>query len=300
MGRDLDSQWVHLLAHNRRNQPGSASPSSDAGGNRHVRSRSSATNYFTLLSASEDGSNAGRPYTNHRRQGNSPGITARDMDSSWVAWFTERWHQRQLADTPDSTLEEAHTSNPSFHAFSNTLSPSETQQLQMQNISLPQNLENTFTSHTAPTTASAVPSSVATSPWPSPSNDMGDSDIDSLDAFNELLTGFCSALPFDPSNQPANDYADTCRPAGINERDFTWLEEQHAFPFDMSDESAISSPASKRSRDEYTGDYTVEGQTHLENITNKKRKVSHPWANHPEISSPFSSCMIQSTPESIS
>ncbi|KAL8719383.1 MAG: hypothetical protein Q9225_003613 [Loekoesia sp. 1 TL-2023] len=252
-----------------------------------MRSRSSATNYFTLLSASEDGSNDGRSFANHRKPSNISGLTTRDMNSSWAAWSTERWHQRQLANMPDRTLqEEAHTSEHPFHNVNKTLSPSESQQLQIQRLSLPQDPGNALISNTATTTASAVPSSVGTiSPWPSPSNNISDSDTDGLDAFNELLSGFCSTLPFDQTNTQVNGAAAPSTTTGLD-GDFAWLDEQRAFPLDINTDSGISSPGSKRSRDDYTSDHTAEGQTHLENI-NKKPKTSHPWYECLEPPSPI-------------
>ena len=281
MGRDTDSKWVEWLALSRRNSPGStfgASPSipSPSSPSKASSTRSSATSYFALLSANEDGSNDGRSSSaNHKQNGNISGSTTRDMDSSWVAWFTERGHQCQLVDMPEIRREKSHGSDRSFLNMNKTLSPTETQQPQMQRYSLPQDPE---TSNTATTTASAVSISVGTTtPLPSPLDNHWDSNIDSLDT--ELLSTFWSPLPFDPTNTQANEAAGPCATAGLDDGDFTWLDEQHAFPFHLSEESGKSSAGSKRSREEYSGDYTNDGQTHLESITNKKQRICHPWTN---------------------
>ena len=309
MGRDPDSKWVHWLALSRRNNPDSTSStlssspsssslskaSSNIGDSRPLRSRSSATSYFALLSASEDGSNEGRSFAKHKQHGNVSGLTTRGMDSSWVAWFTERWHQHQLAEMPDKMMQEqAHSSEQSFLNINKTLSPSESQQLQMQRNSLPQDPENAAVFNTATTTASAVASSVGgTSPLSSPLNDLLDSDIDSLGTLTELRSSFYSALPFDSTNTQANRAAEPGATAGFDDGDLTWLEEQHAFPLSIGDESGQSSPRSKRSREGYPGDYTNDGRTHRENITNKKQKIFHSWPNRLETSSPFPSSMLR-------
>lgn len=307
MGRDPDSKWVHWLALSRRNNPGSmsgtlsssSSPSSPSKASSKIsdgkplRSRSSATSYFALLSANGDGSNDGRSFANHKQYGNVSGLTTRDMDSSWVASFTEHWHQRQCADMPEKMVQEkAHSLEQPFLNINKTLSPSETQQLQMQTNSLPQDPENGVVSNTATTasTAPAVSSSVGiTSPLPSPLNNLLDSDIDSLGTFTEFLSSFYCALPFDATDTQANGAAAPCATAGLDYGDLTWLEEQHAYPLNTSDVLGGSSPTSKRSREGYPGDYTNDGQTHLENVTNKKQKTFHPWTNRLETSSPFSS-----------
>ena len=312
MGRDPDSKWVHWLALSRRNTPGSmldtlssnsfpsslSKASSNIGDSRPLRSRSSATSYFDLLSANEDGSIDSRPFANHKQHGNASGLTTRNMDSSWVAWFTERWHQRQLANMPDEVMQgKTHSSEQSSLNINKALSPSETQQLQMQKTGLPRDPENAVVSNiTTTTTASAIPNSMeATCPLASPSNNLLDSDIDSLDTFTELLSNFCSALPFDPANTQANEAAELCATAGLDDGDLTWLEEQHAFPLSISDESGKSSPTSKRSREEYPGEYTNDVQSHLENTTNKKQRIFHPWTNRLETSSPFPSSVLRPT-----
>ena len=309
MGRDPDSKWVHWLALSRLNNTGSifgtlssssfpsslSKASSNIGDSTSLRSRSSATSYFALLSANEDGSNDGRSFANHRYHGHVSSLITRNIDSSCVAWFTERGHQRQLADMPDKMRQEkAHCSEQSFLDINKTLSSSETWPLQMQKNSLPQDRENAAVSNTAVTTASPASSSVGTtSPLPSPSNNLWDSDIDSLGTFDELLSGFCSALPFDSTNTQANGAAGPCATAGLDDGDLTWLEEQLAFPLNTSDELGKSSPASKRSREVYPGDYTNDGQPHRENITNKKQKTLHPWTNRLDTSSPFSSIVLR-------
>ena len=290
MGRDTDSKWVEWLASSRRNSPGSAcgasSISSPSSPSKASSTRSSATSYFALLSANEDGSNDGRSsFANHKQHCNISGSTTRGMDSSWVAWFTEHGHQGRFTDMPDQIMrEKGHGSERSFLNINKTLSPTETQQLQMQRYSLPQDPE---ISNTATTTASAVSVSMGTtSPLPSPSDNLWDSNIDGLGT--DLLSTFWSALPFDPTNTQADEAAGPCATAGLDDGDFSWLEEQHAFPFNRSEESGKSSPGSKRSREEYPGDYTDHGRTQLETIANKKQRIYHPWTNPLEKSSPFS------------
>ena len=312
MGRDADSQWVHWLALSRHNKPASMSgtlssgpfpsspskASSNIGDSKPLRPRSSATNYFALLSANEDGHHDGRSFTNHKQHGNVSGLTTRDMDSSWVAWFTEREHQHQLADVTETLMRErARSFEQSFlNNNDKSLPPSGIQQLQLQSNSRPQGPENAVLSNTATTTsASAGFGSVGTtSPLPFSVNNFLDSDIDSLDTFSELLSGFGPALPSEPSNIQANGAAGPCDTDGFDDGDFTWLEAQHACPLSISDESGLSSPNSKRSREEYPGGYpTNDGQTLLEGITtSKKQKFVHPWAGRLDTSSPSSSSVL--------
>ncbi|MCJ1387244.1 hypothetical protein MMC18_000084 [Xylographa bjoerkii] len=274
-------------------------PSSYIGDSRPLRSRSSATSYFALLSANEDGSNDGESFANHKPRGSTSGLTPRDMQSSWVAWFTERWHKHQLADMPDNMVQEkAPGTEQSFLNINKTLTTSEAQQLQMQKHYLPRDPEYAVVSNPATTTtASTVVSSVGTtSPLPSPSDNLLDFDVDSLDTFSELLSNFCSTLPFDATKTQAHGAAGPCGTTGLNDGDFTCLEEQHTFPLHMSDESGNTSPTSKRSREGYPGDYTNDDQAQLENITNitsKKQKTLHSWNHHPETLSPFSSNVLR-------
>ncbi|KAL8835900.1 MAG: hypothetical protein Q9170_003127 [Blastenia crenularia] len=285
MGRDLDSQWVNLLALNRRSNPPAVKPkpSPNIADSKHLRSRSSATNYFALLSASEDGSNGSRSLANPKNHGNVPTSAMRDMDSSWVAWFTERWQERQLGDLPDGMMQEqAHASEQQpFLDINKTLAPSEPQQMQMHKYSLPQDLEDTMTfNNTVTPTPSAISSSGGTtSSIPSPSNNLCDFDIDSLDTFTELLSNFCTASPFDPTTTQADGTAGTGVTAGLSDEDFTWLEGQQPHPPTMNDESGKSSPSSKRNRDEYAGDHMNDGQAQLGVLTNKKQRMLCPGTN---------------------
>ncbi|KAL8934749.1 MAG: hypothetical protein Q9216_005753 [Gyalolechia sp. 2 TL-2023] len=321
MGKDLDSQWVHLLALNRRNINGStlSKPPPKTGDRKHARSRSSATSYFALLSASEHGTGAGRTVASNQKHSTVPGMTTRDMDSSWVAWFTERWQQRQLVDDipAGSTLLQEQAEQPFLDLSQKSLPHPETRQPQVQRYNLPhhqQDQEDTRGfNHTTPET-SAISSNSAgtTSPLPSPSNPQLDVDIDGLDTFTELLSNFCTASPFHPIPALANGSSSSSS-AGAGQgpgaggpttaavlddgSEFTWLEEQPHNPFSgmhMSDESGLSSPASKRGREEYHhGDFTVDGgggggQHHqLDNVVNKKQKVlHHPTSDWFDVPSP--------------
>ncbi|KAI4169801.1 MAG: hypothetical protein LQ343_005450 [Gyalolechia ehrenbergii] len=290
MGKDLDSQWVHLLARNRRNINGStlSKASPYTGDRKHARSHSSATSYFALLSASGHGSNAGRTFANHQKHGNVPGITIRDMDSSWVAWFTERWQERQLVDDmPVKTMQEQ--GEQPFLDIPETLPHPETRRMQMQRNNLTQDQEDLLGfNHTTPPTSAISSSSAGTaSPLPSPPNAQLDIDIDGLDTFNELLSNFCTATSLPPIPALANRSSAGVPTTVLDDGDFTWLEEQpNTFPIHMSDESGVSSPVSKRSREEYHGDYTTDGQHQREIVTSKKQKVLHPKTDWFDLPSP--------------
>lgn len=294
MGRDTDSKWVQWLALSRRNNPGSTfatSPSSSSPSSPYKGSstRSSATSYFALLSAKEDGSNHGRSsFANHKQHGHVSGSTTHDIEPSWVTRPSERWHQGQLSDMPDQiTREKSNGSERSFLNIDKILSPTETQQLQMQRYNLPQDPENAVELSTATTTASAVSISVgATSPLPSPLDPLWDSEIDSLGT--ELLSNLCSVLPIDPIDTQEKEAAGPCATVGLDDGDFTWLEGQHAFAFNMSGDLGELNPGGKRGYEEYPGGHTNDGQIHLESVTNKKQKFSHPWTSRLETSSSFS------------
>ena len=302
-GRNPDSKWVHWLTSSRRNSPrarrgtlsSSASPasrsraSSTISDNRHIRSRSSATSYFALLSANEDACHDCKPYSNPKQNSHGLGLTAQDMDSSWLSWFNDRWDQRQLPDMPDKMVQDQ-----SFLNHNKTSSPSEIQPPHMQQFCLPQ---DSAVSGTAAT--STVPSSVGTtSPWLSPSNVPLELDIDSLDNLNELLSNTTSTIPYDPTISQANGAAGTYATAGGLDGDFTWLDEQQAFPLNIKDEPGrATSPSSvKRGCEDFLGDFLDDGaQTHVDDITNKKQKTFHSWANHLETSSPFPCATFQAT-----
>lgn len=303
-GRDPNSQWVHWLASSRLNSPRSkcgtlsSSPSSSSrsrassqiGDSKHLASCSSATSYFALLSANEDGCHDGRPSANPKQNGNTSGLNMQDTDSSWVAWFNECWDQQRLPDIPDKTVQEgAPPSEQCFLDLSKTMSPSEIQQLQMQRHSLPQDSHNALVSNTTTANSSAVRSPVGTtttSPWASPSTQFWDSDIDCLDNLTESLLNFSSTSPFDPISTPANGVAEPCATAGLD-GDFAWLGEQDAFPLNLNDELGKSSPSSKRGREAYSPDCTNDCHTHLDDIASKKQKTFHQWAKHFETSSQF-------------
>ena len=281
MERDPNSKWVHWLAHSRRSGIDSTldtmssnslpsslfQSSSNAGDCKLLPSRSITTSYFALLSANEHGFGDGRLCANRDKQhGNNPRLTARDVDSSWVAWFAERWHQRQPADISDGIVQEkAHSPEQPFRNINKTLSsPTEIRKLKPQN-NLSPGPENSVISDTD-TATSAVPSSEgAINPLPSPLINLWDFDIDSLST--EFLPDFDS---FGSTNTPANGACATAMP---NDGDLTWLEEPHAFPFNISDESKGTSHTSKRIREEYPGDYTTEGQAGLEYNANKKQRI---------------------------
>lgn len=169
MGKDLDSKWVHWLALRRGNNPDSllssspfpsslskaSSPSSNL-----MFSRSSATSYFSLLSADDSRSFANRKM----HQGNAFGLTTQDMDSLWVACFMKRWNQHHVADVPDKTMQ-------AIHGLS-----SEGQELQPETI----------------TTATQSVNTMGTTSFLPSLDVLMDSDIDTTLTFPDLQ------LPFDP------------------------------------------------------------------------------------------------------
>ena len=284
MGRDPISKWVHWLAHSRRNgthspldtMPSNPLPSSlfqsssSAGDCKLLPSRSITTSYFALLSANEHGFGDGRRCANRGKQhGDNQRVTARDVDSSWVACFAERWHQRQRADISDETVQgKAPSPGQSFRNGKKTQSsPTETQKLKPQR-NLSPGPENAVISDTDTATSPtpAVPSSEGPiNPLPSSVFNLWDFDIDSLST--EFLPDFET---FGSTNTPANGACATTMP---NSGELTWFDEPQAFPFNISDESKRASSANKRIHEEYRGDYTSEGQTGLECNANKKQRM---------------------------
>ena len=150
---------------------------------------------------------------------------------------------------------------------------------------------------TATTTSTQnLPSSAAfADPLPSSSlSNFLEPDIESLGNFNELLSDFSSALPFDLALTQSDPASGLYAPTGaFDDADLTWLEEQHAHPTDTNDESGKSTPASKRSREEYPGEFIPEGLSQLDDIASKKQKVFHPWVNGIETSPPYSSSALK-------
>lgn len=290
MGRDPDSKWARWLALSRQDGPGSAfdtcsssspaslsSASPNIGNNIPLRPHSSATSYFALLSTNQNGSIDGKSFANNKQHGNVSGLTSRNMDSSWVAWFTERWHQGQLVDVSDRiNQEKAHNSEQSLLDSNRIQLPFENQRLPTQKSNISQDPENGAVSSTPLTTASVISSSAGiSSTWPSPSSNFLNADIDSLDAFTELLPNFDSTFPFDPTNAQANGAEGSYNMTEFDDADLVWLEEQHEFPPNLSDESRISSPSNKRGREGYHGNYINDHQNQLEDLTNKKQKMFH-------------------------
>lgn len=256
MGKDLDTQWVHLLAVNRSNINGFTLPKASSHSNdrkRHVRSRSSVTNYFALLSASEHGSNAGRSPAYNQKASIVPSMTTRDMDSSWVAWFTERWQQRQLVDDIPGggrTFSDHTSSELPFpknrtlphHSQPHPESQQQNQQQQQQQIQRHNNQDQDdsllFNHHNTPPTT-AISSARTTSPVPTNL----DLDIENLDTF---LSNFCTGSSFPPvpalthnsssASTSNNSNSIPHQPSTTNLVDdgaFTWLEDaqqpQHPF-----------------------------------------------------------------------
>lgn len=175
MGKDPDSKWVHWLALRRGNSPDSllssspfpssfsktSSPSSNP-----MFPRSSATSYFSLLSADDSRSFANRKM----HQGNAFGLATQDMDSLWVACFRKRWNQHHAADVPDKAMQ-------AIHGLS-----SEGQELQPATV----------------TTASQSVNTMGTTSFLSSLNallDQSDIDIDTTLTFPDLQ------LPFDSTTQ---------------------------------------------------------------------------------------------------
>ena len=284
MGRDPISKWIHWLAHSRRSEIDSTldtmssnslpsslfQSSSNAGDCKLLPSPSITTSYFALLSANDHGFGDGRICANRGKQhGNNQRLTARDVDSSWVAWFAERWHQRQPADVSDEVVQEnAHSPEQPFRIGKKTLSsPTETQRPKPQN-NLSPGPENAviYDTATATSSTSAVPTSEEPiNPLPSSLSNIWDFDIDSIST--EFLPDLDS---FGSTNTPANEACATAMP---NDGDLTWLEEPRAFPFNISDESKRASSTNKRIHEEYPGDYTTEGQTGLDCNANKKQRI---------------------------
>ena len=290
MGRDPNFKWVHWLALSRRNGPGSMSteasspdpfppacfqPSPYVGDSKSLRS--STTGYFALLSAGEKSSNDDATiFACRKHQGSVPSWSTRDMDSSWVAWFTGRCHQRQLPDIYHEPLqEEARNSYQSFPNVNNTPLPTDVSQD-----------PGTIATMTAPAVSS---SEGMTSPLRSPLSSLWDMDIDSLST--EFLPDLCSASPFDLTDIQAYGAERPCATAWPDGGDFAWLEEQQALPLNLDDEPGNSGSASKRTREEYSGDYANDDQSPLKSIMNKKQRIIHPQTSRLESSSPYSSNM---------
>ncbi|GFF49075.1 hypothetical protein IFM51744_06990 [Aspergillus udagawae] len=243
MGRDPNSRWVQWLALTRRNNPAClsgavSSPTSSTsslpmacsnlGDSGRVRSRSSATSYFALLSAAADA---------HQRQdgrkqhySGSGTSTAGHMDSSWVAWLNERSLQLQgggpVGDPMQSMPCTGHyASKPPVQSPccfpDSTAMPSSPFHI------------SAFTTPTPPSMDSG-----AETPFPSPLAPLTDADLDALSQqfpdFPDTPDGFpvcftdsvAETDPFDPAELGA----------GL----LTWLDEQHAFAFDLGEDAPVS------------------------------------------------------------
>lgn len=293
MRRDPDSKWVQL-ARTRRNNPGlmsgnstptstlSTSASSrsitppnikDAG---HLRSRSSATSYFALLSAAEDANRDGRSHPNQKQHHGRP--SSRHMDSLWASWYN--CNQRPSTNlSDDMILETPSSSTQPFVNFNHSRAPSETPSLQMS--------ENTIGTTTASSTSSTNPPSTistsvrATSPLQSSPVAFLDANIDGLNTFPE----FSSTFPFDLNDSTTNATFD---PAELDAGLLTWLDQQPPLPFGPNDETNTSSPTSKRGLETYPQDSAKAGTISLDHETAKKQKIFHSWTEGVETSLPFS------------
>ncbi|EAW12214.1 uncharacterized protein ACLA_061760 [Aspergillus clavatus NRRL 1] len=262
MGRDPDSRWVQWLALTRRNNPTSLSGtvsscsstsslpinSSNLSDSGRLRSRSSATSYFALLSAADAQDARAQHHHAHKHSGSGTG--PRYMDSSWVAWFNERGQRQDMTDEP------LHTTHP-FHAGSNTY-PESSLQMQAQSY-LPETTTglppSAFLNPT--TTPSAVSSICTATPFPSPlAGGVMDTDMDALQRqfadYPPFPVNFTDGVPpFDPAELDA----------GL----LTWLDEQHAFAFSVEEPAACPG---KRSLEGFPADVAVDH-------TGKKQKVYH-------------------------
>ncbi|PYH43120.1 uncharacterized protein BP01DRAFT_403101 [Aspergillus saccharolyticus JOP 1030-1] len=282
MGRDPDARWVQWLALTRRNNPaslssGALSPSSlstasqpmacsnlnNSGGGR-VRSRSSATSYFALLSAAEDAHQ--HQHQHHKQQyyhgGATPVPTSRHLDSSWVAWLNDRQQQRQGG----SALGDA--SAAAAAAASGTVGPQQQQQQYCYNPGLgrspseppmhgssqdsngtimPSAFFNTTSAFSTATTATTGPPSMissAATPFLSPlAAPLTDAEIDALSQqFPDLSADGFLPTGFPAEGVPMHDEemmmmmdqgggGGPFDPAELDAGLLTWLDEQHAFAF---------------------------------------------------------------------
>ncbi|RHZ52821.1 uncharacterized protein CDV56_101647 [Aspergillus thermomutatus] len=263
MGRDPDARWVQWLALTRRNNPaslsGAISPTSSTSSlpmacsnlneSGRVRSRSSATSYFALLSAAADAHQHQHQHQHQRQDGRkqhysgSGTPTARHMDSSWVAWLNEHGHQRQGGPVGQSQTQ---TSLPDSTVLSGSFLNT-----------------SAFTTPTPPSMVSS-----AATPFPSPLAPLTDADLDALsqqfpDFPDGFPLGFADATtemgPFDPAELDA----------GL----LTWLDEQHAFAFHLSEDVPVSPSKRGLSLDGYPGELSAEGTAWEGGI--KKQKVYH-------------------------
>ena len=328
VGRDPDSKWVQWLARSRQmnrnpafdtssSSPTSSAPfraSANISDSKPLHSCSSATSYFALLSANEDGSIESRASGYHKQHGSFSDLTKRDMDSPWVAWFTERSRQRQRVDMPDRMRQEgSRGSEQSFLDNNKVFSPSTASQLPTpKNTPSPgshiatisaggaggggnNSSYNNTTTTTTTTSRPAIPSLTETnSTWLSPLSNFLDSDIDNLDTFTDLFPDFGSTIPFDSYNDAqANESTAPYAITGLDEgEDLAWLEDpqQLAFSHNIDAESEKPKPnPSKRTRAEqdpsdyfYSYPNDAAAATHIcleEEPTNKHRKIFHSRAN---------------------
>ncbi|EAW25554.1 uncharacterized protein NFIA_043730 [Aspergillus fischeri NRRL 181] len=282
LGRDPDARWVQWLALTRRNNhaplSGAMSPSSSTSlpmacsnlnYSSRVRSRSSATSYFALLSAAEDGHQHQREDGPKQHYNGSGTPTRRHMDSSWVAWLNERGHQRRQGGLVGDSTQSANSTGK--YSSDQSRSPSETPvQLQPQtclpdSTVVPSSFLNTsaFTTNTVPSMISS-----AATEFPSPLEPLPDAEIDVLsqqfpDFADRFPAGFPDATvamgPFDPAELDA----------GL----LTWLDEQHAFAFNLGEDGPVSPSKRGLTLEAYPREMSAEGMRREGGI--KKQKLYH-------------------------
>ena len=285
MEQDPDAKWARWLVESRRNGPTSPfgastdSHRSSLGGSPGLDSHglctsSSATRYFALLSAHEDGYGDGRSFASHKSPAKACSPTTRDMDASWVAWFTKEWQERQPVFAPGERLEgDAHdpTEPPTDTA---TAAPAfmEDHQPLITITACLQRPENATVSNTINDTAAGASSSVGTAdPTPPSMNNLFDcGPIDTMSSFAEILSQSGSTMPFELASTQTHGAAGPPVTVGLGEGDYIWFNAQNPFSSDVIAGTGMPSSSGKRSREVYSDEYAHDGQIHPRNVPIKK------------------------------
>ena len=286
-------RWLQLLAHTRghHSRPASLSgtmsppsPGSSAyplplgngshlnmNNNGRVRSRSSATSYFALLSSTEDKHHqhdrpvSRKQHYHHRSSGSGSGSssgsrsgsgtpTGRHMDdcSSWVPGWLGAYGPHPPP-THHAIDGQYHCSGQSYFPLTEppTHSLSESS-CHGPHVMAPNSSLGTSTLTTTTTPPSTI-SSTAT-PFSSPLAPLTDAEIDAMILqFPDLTDGFPPGYPDSMDEMGPFDPAEA--DAGLA----SWLNEQHAFALNLSEEPSVGQSKRGLTAEGYSGDMSADG-----------------------------------------
>jgi len=301
MGRDPDLKWAQWLIQARRvnshstsitnaspqlnstrppSPPSFPSPPLDHGYH-HVRSRSSATNYFTLLSAAEEANQQNGRLAQHPQKypltGNFAARSGQYMDSLWAVWLAEqRSHQGPLQESDIITLESQYPSATPLPTQMNHSSPY-VQPLSVASYSSsPQSTNNVSPVLGKNTCYPSASSTVSVAPG----------EPDDQDPFTMTLEStFPSNLSM-PTIDLANSHLTT---DGLDSGFMSWLHGNNGSSMDLIEEQGQQQHMPRKRYRE--GDFCdsqmgIALQSSFEGFGSKKMKTSHFWTDQSEESSP--------------